>query len=69
VLTLPAVKVGSATYLDVALRDQGNFTFTLQSATELPASVSAEVAAYARSIEAQTATGLPPNWRVQFIPT
>ncbi len=61
VLTLPAVKVGTATFLDVTLRNVGNFVFTLQTATELPASVTAEVAAYARSVEAQTATALPPN--------
>lgn len=61
VLTLPAVKVGTATFLDVTLRNVGNFVFTLQGATELPASVAAEVAAYARSVEAQTATALPPN--------
>lgn len=61
VLTLPAVKVGTSTFLDVTLRNVGNFVFTLQGATELPASVAAEVAAYARSVEAQTATALPPN--------
>lgn len=61
VLTLPAVKVGAATFLDVTLRNVGNFVFTLQTATELPASVAAEVSAYARSVEAQTATTLPAN--------
>jgi hypothetical protein len=37
-LTIPAVKVGTATYINVALLNVGNYTFTLQGATEqLPA--------------------------------
>ena len=60
-LTLPAVKVGDATFLDVKLLNTGNFVFTLQAATALPQSVSDELAAYARALEAQFATAPPPN--------
>ena len=59
VLTLPAVKVGNDTFLDVRLLNTGNFVFALQTATLLPASVTAEVAAFFRSVEALTATAVP----------
>lgn len=59
VLTLPAVKLGSETYLDVKLQDGGNYAFTLQAATLLEANVVQEIAAYARSLEALTATAIP----------
>ena len=58
-LTLPAVKVGDATFIDVKLLNTGNYVFTLQAATALPQSVSDEVSAFARSVEAQFATAVP----------
>ena len=61
VLTLPAVKVGDATYVDVTLLNSGNFTFSLMAATALPQSVSAELAAFAREIEAQFASTVPSS--------
>ena len=61
VLTLPAVKVGEATYLDVTLLNAGNFTFNLLTATALPQSVGAELAAVARELEAQFAQAVPAN--------
>lgn len=57
-LTLPALRVGDATFLDVGLR-LGTTGFVIASASELPASVSAEVAAFARAVEEQTATAVP----------
>lgn len=61
VLTLPAVKVGNETFLDVTLLNVGNFVFTLQTATALPASVSADVTAYFRSAEQLLATAVPAS--------
>lgn len=66
VLTLPAVKVGAATFLDVKLRNLGDYVFTLEAATELPKSVSDEVAAFARQIEDQFATAVPPNGQARM---
>ena len=34
ILTLPAVRVGAETYVDVTLRNVGNYTFQLQTATQ-----------------------------------
>jgi len=59
VLTIPAVKVGDATYLDVTLQNFGNYTFTLQGATLLPQSVLDEVNAFARSYEGLMAARVP----------
>lgn len=59
VLALPAVKVGDTTFIDVTLVNAGNFVFTVQQATALPASVTAEVAEFFRRVEAQTATAVP----------
>jgi hypothetical protein len=59
VLTMPAVRVGAQTYLDVKLLNTGNYVFTLQAATELPPSVAAEVSAFARSVEALTSQAVP----------
>ena len=61
VLTLPAVKVGNDTFLDVKLLNTGNFVFTLQAATAMPATISAELDAFARALEAQFATAVPPT--------
>ena len=61
VLTLPAVKVGNETFLDVTLLNVGNFVFTLQTATALPASVSADVTAFFRSAEQMLATAVPAS--------
>jgi len=61
VLTLPAVKVGNDTFLDVRLLNTGNFVFALQTATLLPVSVIAEVTTFLRSIEAETATAVPSS--------
>lgn len=54
VLTLPAVKVGDATFIDVKLLNAGNYVFSLQAATALPQSVTDDVNAFARNFEAQS---------------
>lgn len=66
VLTLPAVKVGGDTFLDVKLLNTGNFVFTLQSATPMPAGLEAEVASFFRSAEALTATSIPIGGAQRF---
>ena len=63
---MPAVRVGTATYLDVKLLNSGNFVFTLQAATEMPASLMADIEAIARSVEAQTATDTAPSGAARF---
>jgi len=55
VLTLPAVKVGDATFIDVKLLNAGNYVFSLQAATALPQSVTDDLNAFSRAYEAQSA--------------
>ena len=66
-LTLPAVRVGNETFLDVTLLNVGNFVFTLQTATALPASVSAELAAFFRAAEQLLATEVPASGAARIV--
>lgn len=59
VLSVPAVKFGETTFVDVTLVNTGNFVFQVQQAKALPASVMAEIDSFFRAVEAQTATAVP----------
>lgn len=67
VLTLPAVKLGNDTYIDVTLLNVGNFVFTLQTATLLPTSVTAELATFFRSSEQVLATEVPTSGAARIV--
>lgn len=68
VLSLPAVKLGNDTFLDVRLLNSGNFVFTLQAATLLPASVMAEIEAAFRVSEMLTETAIPASGALRLSP-
>lgn len=58
-LSIPAVKVGASTFLDVTLLNLGNYTFALQAATELPAAILNAANALLASVDTLWATQVP----------
>jgi hypothetical protein len=61
VLTIPAIKVGTATYLDVKLLNTGNFVFIIQGMTQLTASTVSEINALLASADALSARSVPAS--------